>query len=131
MPFVARKLKTASPGEVKSRERLLRESTGILTSFAFSRCLIFRNMGDWFSGLSGSFENRRLCIKTCFCPCIVAGEIGEALGGSCCYHGFCSLMGPIGICCGAQNRKKIREENQIPVSWSLLSCLLGERNIYD
>ena len=72
-------------------------------------------MSDWSSGLCGCFENVGICIKAYFCPCIVAGEIGEALGEGCCYHGFCSLMGPIGIYCGAQNRGKLREKYQIPV----------------
>lgn len=80
-------------------------------------------MSDWSSGLCGCFENVGICIKAYFCPCIVAGQIGEALGEGCCYHGFCSLMGPIGIYCGAQNRVKLREKYQIPVSQSLFFAL--------
>lgn len=71
-------------------------------------------MSDWSSGLCGCFENVGICIKAYFCPCIVAGQLGEALGEGCFYHGFCSLMGPIGIYCGAQNRGKLRAMYQIP-----------------
>lgn len=118
-------------GEVKSRERLLKRVPSILTgSFAFNGYITFKNMTDWSSGLCACFENVGICIKTYFCPCIVAGKIGEALGENCCYHGFCSLMGPIGIYCGAQNRGKLRDKFQIPVSFSL-PCSLGQRNIYD
>ena len=74
-------------------------------------------MSDWSSGLCGCFENVGICIKAYFCPCIVAGQVGEALGEGCFYHGFCSLMGPIGIYCGAQNRGKLRAMYQIPVCW--------------
>ena len=86
-------------------------------------------MSDWSSGLCACFENVGICVKTYFCPCIVAGQIGEGLGGNCFFHGFCSLMGPIGIYCGAQNRGKLREKYQIPVSWSF-PCSLGERNTF-
>ncbi|XP_020627600.1 cell number regulator 7-like [Orbicella faveolata] len=80
-------------------------------------------MTDWSSGLCACFENVGICIKTYFCPCIVAGKIGEALGENCCYHGFCSLMGPIGIYCGAQNRGKLRDKFQIPGTF-VNDCLM-------
>lgn len=130
-PLLLGSLKQLRGGSQKSPTSAERQRVqSFLTSFALNGCISSKNMSDWSSGLCACFENVGICIKTYFCPCIVAGKIGEALGEGCCYHGFCSLMGPIGIYCGAQNRGKIREKYQIPVSWSLL-CLLGERNIYD
>ena len=104
-------------GEVKTRERLVREHK-VFFKLCIQRLLFLRKMSDWSSGLCACFENVGICIKAFICPCIVAGQIGEALGEGCCYHGFCSLMGPVGIYCGAQNRGKLREKYQIPVSWS-------------
>lgn len=108
---------------------MLREHK-IFFKFCIQRLLYLENMSDWSSGLCACFENVGICAKSYFCPCIVAGQIGEALGEGCCYHGFCSLMGPVGIYCGAQNRGKLREKYQIPVSYSLV-CSLVERNCND
>jgi hypothetical protein len=37
------------------------------------------------------------------------------MGESCCLHGCLSMMGCVGIYCGAKIREKIREKHGIPV----------------
>ncbi|RMX52054.1 hypothetical protein pdam_00003729 [Pocillopora damicornis] len=74
-------------------------------------------MTDWSSGLCGCFENVGICFKAFFCPCIVAGEIGEALGESCFWHCFASTLWLPGVLNGAENRGKLRAMYQIPGSY--------------
>ena len=75
-------------------------------------------MSDWSSGLFGCFENVGICFKAFFCPCIVAGQIGEALGESCFWHCFASTLWLPGVLNGAENRGKLRAMYQIPVYWA-------------
>lgn len=72
-------------------------------------------MSAWSSGICACFEDIGICATAYFCPCIVAGRNAEAMGESCCVHGFLSTLGCIGIFCGAKIREKIREKYQIEV----------------
>ena len=71
---------------------------------------------SWSSGICGCFEDVGICAMAYFCPCVIAGKNAEAVGESCPAHGFFSLLGCVGMYCGAQIRGKIREKYGIEVS---------------
>ncbi|ELU00512.1 hypothetical protein CAPTEDRAFT_212504 [Capitella teleta] len=70
-------------------------------------------MSNWKSGLCGCCEDLGLCAKTFFCPCVVAGQVAETQGKSCCLFGCLSLIHPISWFTRPHVRSLIREQRGI------------------
>jgi len=68
---------------------------------------------DWEHNLCGCFTNLGVCIVTYFVPCYTAGRVADKVGDSCICHLIFFLIPFLGCFCGALERHKLRDQNNI------------------
>jgi len=68
---------------------------------------------DWEHNLCGCFSNLAVCIITHFVPCYTAGMIASKVDDSCILHMILFMIPGVGCFCGALERNKMREKQNI------------------
>jgi len=68
---------------------------------------------DWQHGLCGCFSNIGVAIVTFFLPCYTAGRVASKVDDSCICHSLLFLIPGVGCFCGALERHKLRERQNI------------------